>query len=192
MKFSGFDTRSSVIRLKNPEELNAMFQFAIEMADDLSSEERRNIFGVFHSNPKKLRMLPGLKDSFFSFIRLVEGKPAIETPLKDSSKRKLSLGSQEKDNRTTQKTAKINKIIAVKQTVADVKSRMEKWLSKNAEEEVSFELSATINKPNCMAYKCLLCDWRTDIHSDKGGRYCLSNANKHYKRLNKDKTSSQC
>ena len=44
MEFCGYQTKESVIRLKNDEEVKNMFQFAIDMHEGLSDAEKKKIF----------------------------------------------------------------------------------------------------------------------------------------------------
>ena len=187
MEFCGYQTREDIIRLKSDDEVDKMFQFAIEMHDSVSDDEKMKIFGVFYTNPTKLRILPGLKSTFESFIKSVEGKPASKHPTTKTSflKRKSFPGPR------NLKKEKVNKIVAVQSTVNDVRSRMSKWLLKKCKEKaVTFEISTQENEKSGFLYKCLACKWRTNIPLDMEGKVCLSNAQKHY-RINRH-CSSQC
>ena len=66
MKFSGFDTKSAIVKLKQRQELDSMFEFAVSMIDII--EDKTAMFGIFHKNPEKVRVLPGLKVSVFSIV----------------------------------------------------------------------------------------------------------------------------
>ena len=61
MKFSGFQTKSAIVKLKQKEELDSMFEFVRSMIDII--EDKTTMFGIFHKNPAKVMVLPGLKVS---------------------------------------------------------------------------------------------------------------------------------
>ena len=72
MEFAGYQTRESVARLRNANELQKMFDFVVEMADVIND---KNIFGgIFEFKPDKVRVLPGLEPVFKRFLDEVEGK----------------------------------------------------------------------------------------------------------------------
>ena len=149
-----------IIRLKSDDEVDKMFQFAISMHDSVSDDEKKKIFGGFYTNPTKLRILPGLKSTFESFFKSVEGKPASKHPTTKAS----SPGP------SNLKKEKVNKIVAVQSTVNDVRSRTSKWLLKKCKEKaVTFEISTQENEMNGFLYKCLVCKWRTNIPLDMEG-----------------------
>ena len=66
MKYSGFDTKSAIVKLKQTQELDGMFEFARSMVDVI--EDKTAMFGIFHKNPEKVRVLPGLNLSAFSTV----------------------------------------------------------------------------------------------------------------------------
>ena len=174
MLYSAFDTKTAASQLSDPDKLAEMFRFAIGQADVLSDEERKKIFGIFEKNPKDVQIIPGLVDRFRRFVQVAGGKPQVEKTT--SSKRKSQDVPRPKGGAENAK----KKVIAVKQNAADVKGRMEKWLKKNVEEEITFEIAS--NSDTTLSYKCLNCQWKTDFTADSKGFYSLSNINKHYRR----------
>ena len=55
--YSGFDTKSAIVKLKQTQELDGMFEFARSMVDVI--EDKTAMFCIFHKNPEKVRVLPG-------------------------------------------------------------------------------------------------------------------------------------
>ena len=68
MIYGGYSTRKSLNTLQKKEELEALFNFIREMADDMTEEERRDLLGVFNRNPQKLRIIPGCVAILEKFI----------------------------------------------------------------------------------------------------------------------------
>ena len=184
MLYCAYDTKTAASKLNDPDELKEMFKLAIGQADHLSDEDRKKIFGKFDKNPQDVKILPGLVDRFRKFVQMAGGKPPAEKtqpPKRKSQDVQGAKGGPEKVKKT---------VIAVKQNAADVRGRMEKWLKKNVEEEITFEIAS--NSSSTLSYKCLTCQWKTDIPADSKGCYSLSNANKHYRPAGISKVSSPC
>lgn len=59
MKFSGYETIDSVLKLKSKDEIEKMFSFVKTMADVV--EEKDAMFGIFSKCPEKVMLLPGLE-----------------------------------------------------------------------------------------------------------------------------------
>ena len=51
MEFCGYQTREDIIRLKSDDEVDKMFQFAIEMHDSVSDDEKRKYLESFMQTP---------------------------------------------------------------------------------------------------------------------------------------------
>lgn len=66
LKFSGYETYESIIKLKDKEELAQVFEFVKSMSDVVSDKEE--MFGVFSRNPQKTMLIPGLKVITFNIL----------------------------------------------------------------------------------------------------------------------------
>ena len=70
MKLTGFNDVHSVCRLNDPVELKNMFAFAADIADAI--ENKDEVYGIFSRNPERLRILPGIAQSFKRFLDEVD------------------------------------------------------------------------------------------------------------------------
>merc|ERR1719354_821945 len=70
MEFCGYQSSEAIVRLKNPDELQKMFDFVKEMTDII--DDKQEMFGIFAPKPEKVRVLPGLEVTFKKFISSVE------------------------------------------------------------------------------------------------------------------------
>ena len=87
MGFAGYNDVEAVSRLKDPKELQTMFDFAADVADGVTNKEE--IYGIFAANPKQLRILPGIEGAFQRFLNEVERmKPKTATAIVKPSSRK--------------------------------------------------------------------------------------------------------
>lgn len=59
LKYSGYETYESIIKLKEKEELEQVFEFVKSMCDVIPDKEE--MFGIFSRNPQKTMLIPGLK-----------------------------------------------------------------------------------------------------------------------------------
>lgn len=66
LKFSGYETYESIIKLKDKEELAQVFEFVKSMSDVVPDKEE--MFGVFSRNPQKTMLIPGLKVITFNIL----------------------------------------------------------------------------------------------------------------------------
>ena len=80
MEFCGYQSKEAILRLKNADELQKMFKLAKDMADVITDEEKKKVFGIFASKPEKVKMLPGLEITFKQFLWSFEGnKSSVES-----------------------------------------------------------------------------------------------------------------
>ena len=175
MIFCGYETKDAVLSLKSEEELRNMFQFAIEMYETLSEEDKNKIFGIFSKKPENVRILPGFKSTFDKFLQALGEKPQRNENVSNVPELPLK-----------RKSTQLNKVVSVKHTLEDVKFQMQKWLLKQEKagkfkvKSVSFEVAENAKQKGFM-YKCLICNWRTDILEESNGKIYLSNAQRHYR-----------
>ena len=54
LKFSGYKTVESVLKLRQNEELDKAFSFVSEIV-----ENKEEMLGIFYKNPEKLMLIPG-------------------------------------------------------------------------------------------------------------------------------------
>lgn len=86
MELTGYNDVDSVSRLKDPKELQAMFDFAADLFDGVDNKEE--VYGHFSKNPKCLRILPGIADAFKTFLEEVNKMKPTDQSLVNPSKRK--------------------------------------------------------------------------------------------------------
>ena len=65
MKFSGYDRRESILKLKSKDEIGKMFDFAKSMCDLVDNKD--SLFGIFSRNRDKVMIMPGLEVSYEYF-----------------------------------------------------------------------------------------------------------------------------
>lgn len=120
LQYCGCSTFGSLLKLEKREELNKIFDFVKEMAEDMTSEERIKILGVFKNNPQKLRILPGLEDVFTNFLKHLRKLKGLSQTDNDSDN---LLGSRKK-----RATKQNNKEIDEDVTVFTVSRQLEDWV----------------------------------------------------------------
>ena len=59
LKFSGYDTPESIIKLKDEAELEKAFDFVKSVSDIVPNTTE--MFGIFSGNPESVVLIPGLK-----------------------------------------------------------------------------------------------------------------------------------
>lgn len=59
LQYAGYETLESILKLSEDGELESVFDFMKSISDIVENKEE--IFGIFHKNPQKLALLPGLK-----------------------------------------------------------------------------------------------------------------------------------
>ena len=70
LKFSGYETFESVMKLKKPGEIEKIIDFVKENIDVI--DDKSKILGIFEKNPSKLKLLPGVEPILQKFISSVE------------------------------------------------------------------------------------------------------------------------
>ena len=73
MKFSGYETIDSVLKLKSKDEIEKMFSFVKTMADVV--EEKDAMLGIFSKCPEKVMLLPGLEVCLLMNLLYIRKKP---------------------------------------------------------------------------------------------------------------------
>ncbi len=58
-QYAGYETPVSVAKLSDGGKLDKVFEFMKSVSDIVENKEE--VFGIFHKNPQKLVLLPGLK-----------------------------------------------------------------------------------------------------------------------------------
>ena len=59
LKYCGYETPEAVSKLAEDGELEKVFEFMKSISSIV--EDKKEVFGIFHQDPQKLTMLPGLK-----------------------------------------------------------------------------------------------------------------------------------
>jgi len=151
MEFCGYQSSEAIVRLKNPDEMQKMFDFVKEMTDII--DDKQEMFGIFAPKPEKVRVLPGLEVTFKKFITSVESHRTTGaiTPVaaSNSKKRKRS---------------------GVVTTSEDIMSQMMEWCSKRGfEGEDKFKIEK--NALGVFEFTCVVCKMRINLTENKN---CVS------------------
>ena len=70
IKFSGYETRNSILKLRDRKELEKAFEFVKSICDIIPNKVE--MFGIFNTNPQRVMLLPGLEviKTQFSFSHI--------------------------------------------------------------------------------------------------------------------------
>lgn len=184
--YGGYSTRKSLLKLENPIEVENLFEFVRDMAEDIDDEnERKELLGVFHKNPKKLKILPGLVDVFQAFIQnnkseQMHGKKSrSHQTVSSNSERPVSTSDGEIDPSVTSSSLieQLEKWVSCKIE----ENYLQEKLQNCSKENFSSTFSLNISKKECV---CLVCE-RTllmpkKISSGKT-KLSISNVTRHMK-----------
>ena len=156
MEFTGYNDVEAVCRLKDPKELQTMFDFAANVADGV--QNRQEVYGIFASNPKRLRILPGIQSSFQRFLNEVEKlKPkSVASIVKPSSRKRTCINA----------------------SVEDLENQVMHFLQKKGIERC-FRIN---NNQDNFVYTCLHCHWKSilAIHEDEACLGLIKNHINHH------------
>ena len=159
MKFAGYQSRKAILSLTNKEEMKTMLQFAIDMNGCMDADEKKRVFGIFAKSPEKLQILPGLQETFNSFLKSVEDLTSVKKKSTNSAPNKIV--------RKEKKT-----IRAPYETVETLTEKMVNWCSKKGfKGEQKFTIKHLYNKFSAL---CLVCGIDIEIIG-----FSLSNIQKH-------------
>ena len=142
MKFSGYETFESVIRLQNKDEIQKMFDFVIMMKSVV--ENSHEMFGIFSTIPEKVMILPGLVPVFEKFIQSVQEYRSLKNP-------KIV------EKKVKEKEPKKPSVLKKCQTFDDVKNQMDNWML-NQNIKLPYKIEAT-SEPSVFLFTCLSCGW---------------------------------
>ena len=97
LKFCGYQSRETIVKLRDKDEVKKMFTFAATYCDLIDKNNRRKTFGIFARNPQTVTVLPGLKPVLKRFITAVENLIPKKSPISKagSSQGKLRAEHQE-------------------------------------------------------------------------------------------------
>jgi hypothetical protein len=74
LKFSGYETIESVLKLRQKEELEKAFSFVKAVSEIVENKEE--MLGIFYKNPDKLMLIPGHEVHLMEYT-----SPATPTPV---------------------------------------------------------------------------------------------------------------
>ena len=166
MEFCGYSDVDSVLRLREPEERNKMFDFMRDMAETMGDEDKKKLFGIFWKIPHKVRMLPGVEHRFNQFLKEVEilKNPIKQSKQKNKQQRDHPDGTQSSTQNSYKKTT--NPVSADTLTF-----QLKKWMNKRG---CTAEFSI-INSGSSFKLSCEVCN-----HSLVLSNGTLTNAHRHY------------
>ena len=142
MELTGYNNIQSISRLKDPKELQAMFNFAADVADGIPNREE--VYGIFSKNPKSLRLLPGIEEAFKSFLNEVH---KLKPPNGQSS--------------TTKQSSKLKRKAEAKVSIKDMENEITN-VYKEYDVDKSFQI---IDQNDNFLFTCLNCNWQSVLVS---------------------------
>lgn len=205
LRFCGYETYDSVIKLKKPGEIEKMLNFVkenVELIDDKSK-----ILGFFEKDPSKLKLLPGVEPILQGFITSVEKArdPRKRPPTTLLPKKKVQRSQKNRDVAFEEN----DPLPAEKSKLEDTNTenligRINKWIKdQNGYEEAmekckinlekAFTVSKIKGKPENFEFKCAYCRIAIILHRKTTGKLVLANVYRHIKDtcwLNPEKQSS--
>lgn len=109
MKFAGYQSRETIVKLKDPDEKRKMLSFAANHTFLLDEAGMKETFGIFVKKPEAVMILPGLETVFQRFIKTVENlipkkKQANKRIPSSTSTANSTLTASESLNATTSST----------------------------------------------------------------------------------------
>ena len=159
LDFGGYSTRKSLESLEKEGEVEKLFEFIRDIAEDIDDEEeRKELLGVFHKNPKKLKILPGLADIFQRFI--ANNKPEKIDGRKSSSSQPVfsksvppvnkSAGDIDESVTSSSLTEQLEEWVSYKFEENHLQERLQNCLKEQFKDTFSLDVS----KKECI---CLCC-----------------------------------
>ena len=163
--YDRYSTRESLVKLQKKEELEKLFDFIRDMADDADDEERKELLGVFHKNPQKLKILPGLVDVFNAFIENNKKGPSRNKKCRSSSSLNVLASHKSAVSAVYTSAGEIDESVMVE----SVTEQLEEWLSLKIDGDVlnerlenckkasfieTFSLRLSTEEKQCI---CLVC-----------------------------------
>ena len=123
LKLGGYQSRETIVKLKDPAETKKMLSFAANHSFLLDEGELKQTFGLFAKEPKSVMILPGLEGVFQRFIKTVENI----IPKKKQSNNKLSspTGSSVKP-----KDHQVDESVNLKWNAKKLQDRLLDWIMK--------------------------------------------------------------
>ncbi|CAB4013594.1 Hypothetical predicted protein, partial [Paramuricea clavata] len=175
IKFSGYETIDSVLKLKSKDEIEKMFLFVKTMADIV--EEKDAMFGIFSKCPEKVMLLPGLEPVLTKFL------DAVEKLKSEKSSKKIPKDSAKKIT-MTKPTSSCPPL-----SVSEIHKRMLNWIHNQPEAKEklaqvglkpvdSFKITELKDSRDCH-YVCKVCQVKIALPTTNKGAVSISNAQRH-------------
>ena len=131
LEYGGYCTRKSLANLQTSEQLENLFSFIRDMAEDMDSAEKKDLLGVFAKNPQKLRIIPGCAGIFVQFIQ--SNMTESECPPPSRAK---GVGPSVRSESTVTSAGAIDESV----TEYSVTDQLEQWLAKRSHHGKTFKL----------------------------------------------------
>ena len=145
LKFCGYQSRETILKLKDEKEVAKMFEFAAQHHDLLDQEEKILTFGIFARKPTAVSILPGLTPVFRRFIKEVED--LVPKPKQSASKFfQKSTSSPSSSLPAAASKSSANKEV----TIESITARMENWLDKEKKKNPHFSTSVEDVMKKCL------------------------------------------
>ena len=191
MKFCGYLTRNSILKLKNESEVQKMFEYVVKMAELIP--DKQAMFGIFAPKPtllSEMGMPPGTWSTFERFLDRVD--KLLPKPVKLKSRKTTkspSVSSTAPRTANRQPSAQTEHPTA---TIESVKERFEKWFRdelknvpriKTTVEEAMKTFTLTENPNGGFTWRCQNKSHAPQIlqKSTINGNVPISNATRHLK-----------
>lgn len=110
--------------LEKKEEIEKVFIFIRDMAEDMEEKEKKELLGIFFRNPQKLKILPGLEDVFKKFLEACKPNGQRKKS-KSTPKEHLNLGKSASSGELDSSV-----------TLESVEAQLDEWSAKNLDEAV--------------------------------------------------------
>ena len=162
LDYGGYSTRKSLESLEKEGEVAKLFEFVRDISEDIDDEEeRKELLGVFHKNPKKLQILPGLFEVFQSFISnnkrgKIDGRKSRSSqPVFSKSPPPVntSAGDIDESVTTSSLTEQLEEWVSSKFEENHLQERLQNCLKDQFKETFSLDVS----KKECICLCCKQC-----------------------------------
>ena len=139
LKFCGYQSRETIIKLKDEKEIVKMFQFAGKHHDLLDQEEKNATFGIFSRKPTAVMILPGLTPVFRRFVKEVDD---LIPKTKQTTSCIFQKPAQKPTPKPVSSSVTTSPSSSIKEvTIESITMRMENWLEKEKQKHPQINIS---------------------------------------------------
>ena len=176
MEMTGFDTKAAILKLRSKEEMQQMFDFAIDVGPSLDDEDKLATFGLFKNCPQKLCILPGLKVPFNEFLDAIEGKHPIVINDNESGQTSSTVEGNDGKKYVRRSALPVEALPTIQKLDEQLKDYCRKK-GGDPTDKFIFEEKGTAK----ILFRCLVCKTTPTLVTITKTGYCLSNQQRHIK-----------